>query len=209
MASAIIHLAIAKQVKEKIDFEIDNEKDYYLGSIAPDIAKQVGTSRDKSHFIYNTPTNIPNIKLFIKRYPTFKYNSFTLGYFTHLYTDKVWTEEIINKIVFNSSIKLLDGTIINTTPEEIQNMIYSDYTNLNTELIDEYNLDLSLFYDEFKVPDTVLQEIPVDKLDILINKMGLIIENTKIEKAYTFDITIIKEFINKISDEIVKELKKY
>jgi len=209
MASAIIHLAIAKQVKEKIDFEIDNEKNYYLGSIAPDIAKQVGTSRDKSHFIYNTPTNIPNIKLFIKRYPTFKYNSFTLGYFTHLYTDKVWTEEIINKIVFNSSIKLLDGTIINTTPEEIQNMIYSDYTNLNIELIDEYNLDLSLFYDEFKVPDTVLQEIPVDKLDILINKMGLIIENTKIEKAYTFDITIIKEFINKISDEIVRELKKY
>ena len=209
MASAVIHLAIAKKVKEKLNIKIDNEKDYYLGSIAPDIAKQVGTSRDESHFIYNTPVNIPNLKLFVKRYPTFKYNSFNLGYFTHLYTDKVWTEEIINKIVFNSSIKLLDGTIINTTPEEIQNMIYSDYTNLNTELIDEYNLDLSLFYDEFKVPDTVLQEIPVDKLDILINKMGLIIENTKIEKAYTFDITIIKEFINKISDEIVKELKKY
>jgi len=209
MASAVIHLAIAKKVKEKLDIKIDNEKDYYLGSIAPDIAKQVGTSRDESHFIYNTPVDIPNLKLFIKRYPTFKYNSFNLGYFTHLYTDKVWTEEIINKIVFNSSIKLLDGTIINTTSEEIQNMIYSDYTNLNTELIDEYNLDLSLFYDEFKVPDTILKEIPIEKLDILINKMGLIIENTKIEKAYTFDIIIIKEFINKISDEIVRELKKY
>ena len=209
MASALIHLAIAKQIKEKSNIEIDNLKDYYLGSIAPDIAKQVGTSRDESHFIYNTREDIPNIKLFIKRYPTFKYNSFELGYFTHLYTDKEWTEKVYDNIVSNSSIKLLDGTIINTTNEEMQNMIYSDYTNLNIKIIDEYNLDLSLFYEDFEIPKTNLREIPIEKLDILINKMSIIIENTKENKAYTFDITTIKEFIDKISDEIIEELKKY
>ena len=209
MASAIIHLAIAKQVKEKGKLKIDNEKDYYLGAIAPDIAKQIGTSRNESHFIFNTREDIPNLKLFIKRYPTFKYNSFNLGYFTHLYVDKEWNENVYENIVNNSSIKLLDGTIMNTTPEQIENMIYSDYTNLNIEIIDEYNLDLSLFYEDFKVPDTSLIEIPIEKLDILINKMGLIIENTKIETAYTFDITLVKDFIDKVSDQIIKELKKY
>ena len=209
MASAIIHLAIAKQVKEKSNLKIDNLKDYYLGSIAPDIAKQVGTSRDESHFIYNTREDIPNLKLFIKRYPTFKYNSFELGYFTHLYTDKEWMEKVYDNIVSNSSIKLLDGTTIQTTPEEMKNMIYSDYTNLNIKIIDKYNLDLSLFYEDFQIPKTNIREIPIEKLDILINQMSIIIENTKENKAYTFDIDIIKEFIDKISDEIIEELKKY
>lgn len=209
MASTIIHLAVAKQIKEKSNIEIEDIKDYYLGSIAPDVAKQVGTSRDESHFIFNTREDIPNLALFIKRYPEFKYNSFDLGYFTHLYVDKVWTEEVYNNIVSNSSIKLLDGTIINTTNEEMQNMIYSDYTNLNIKIIDEYNMDLSLFYEDFKIPDTTIKEIPIEQLDILINKMSIIIENTKEEKAYTFDISLIKEFIDKISDEIIEELKKY
>ena len=209
MASAIIHLAIAKQVKEKSNLKIDNLKDYYLGSIAPDIAKQVGTSRDESHFIYNTREDIPNLKLFIKRYPTFKYNSFELGYFTHLYVDKIWTEEVIENMISNSSIKLLDGTVIETTSEEMQNMIYSDYTNLNIKIIDKYNLDLSLFYEDFQIPKTNIREIPIEKLDILINQMSIIIENTKENKAYTFDIDIIKEFIDKISNDIVEELKKY
>ena len=209
MASAIIHLAIAKQVKEKSNIEIDNLRDYYLGSIAPDVAKQVGTSRDESHFIFNTRPDIPNLPLFVKRYPMFKYNSFELGYYTHLYVDKIWTEEVIEKIISNNSIKLLDGTIIETTGEEIMNMIYSDYTNLNIKIIDKYNLDLSLFYEDFQIPKTNIREIPIEKLDILINQMSIIIENTKENKAYSFDITLVKEFIDKISDEIIKELKKY
>lgn len=48
MASAIIHLAVAKVLKPY--FNITNENDYYLGSIAPDIAKQIGQKKDKSHF---------------------------------------------------------------------------------------------------------------------------------------------------------------
>ena len=162
MASTIIHLAVAKKVKEKIDIEID--KDYYLGAIAPDISKQIGQSKEESHFLINTPWNIPNINLFIKRYPFFKYNSFDLGYFTHLYTDKLWFEKFLDKIIENSSIKLLDGTIIQTTPEEMKNMIYSDYTNLNISIIEKYNLDLSLFYNDFTIPKTNIKEIPVDIL---------------------------------------------
>ncbi len=143
MASAIIHLAIAKKVKDHIT--VDNPKDYFLGAIAPDISKQIGRSKEESHFLVNTREDVPNLNVFVKRYPYFKYNSFDLGYFTHLFTDKEWFEDFMPKLTANNSIKLLDGTIIQTTPEEMRNMIYSDYTNLNIRIIEKYDLDLSLF----------------------------------------------------------------
>ena len=207
MASTIIHMAIAKELEDKL--EIKDKKDYYLGSIAPDIAKQIGLKRNISHFSDNIRKGIPDLKLFIKRYPMFKYNSFNLGYFIHLYTDKIWDEDILNKIVSNNSIRLLDGTTIKSNSEEIKELVYSDYTNLNQELIEKYNLDLSLFYEKFKIPNTELKEIPVDRLDILINKMSIIIENSKQEKKYTIDMNIVNNFIERCTKEILEEIEKY
>ena len=207
MASIMIHLAIAKKVKEH--FDIRKEKDYYLGAIAPDISRQIGESKEKSHFLINTIDNIPNITLFIKRYPTFKYNSFNLGYYTHLMTDKLWIEKFIPTLIQDNTIKLLNGSIISTNPEEIENMLYSDYTNINCQIIDEYEMDLSIFYEEFIPPTTQLNEIPIDQLDILLNKMGIIIENSKEEKPYTLDFEAVKAFIENSSKEIIEELKRY
>ncbi len=207
MASAVIHLAVAKELEKKLN--IKNKKDYYLGTIAPDISKHIGKSKKESHFLYNTKDDVPNIELFATKYKDFKTNDFTLGYFIHLYTDKIWVDEFIDKLNYGNAIKLLDGTIINTTVEEIKNLVYQDYTNLNIQLIDEYTLDLSLFYDDFIIPDTTLDEIPVDKLDILIDQMGLIIENSTKKKSYLFDITTIKDFINNCTNQITEKLRDY
>ena len=207
MASAIIHLAVAKTLEKH--FNITNIKDYYLGSIAPDISKQINQSKQTSHFIDIENTNIPNVNKFINKYPNFINNSFELGYFIHLYTDKIWFSKYLNKIVSGNYIKLLDGTTIKTTEEEILRLIYQDYTNLNIVLLDEYNMDLSLFYEEFSIPKTTINEIPLDKLNILINKMGIIIQNSNEKKAYTFDKYTIQEFIETTSNEILKKLKDY
>lgn len=207
MASAVIHLAVAKELEKSLN--IKYKKDYYLGAIAPDLAKQIGETKDKSHFIINSPQDIPNINLFVNKYKKFKKNDFELGYFIHLYTDKLWYEDFIPNIESNNSIKLLDGTIMQTTPDQITHMIYSDYTNINIDLIENHNLDLSLFYEEFKKPKTKIDEIPIDKLNILINKMGIIIENSKRERTYTFDTYIVEKFINNAIIKIKEELKKY
>ena len=207
MASAVIHLAVAKELEKNLN--IKYKKDYYLGSIAPDLAKQIGETKDKSHFIINSLQDIPNINLFVNKYKKFKKNDFELGYFIHLYTDKLWYEDFIPNIESNNSIKLLDGTIMQTTPDQITHMIYSDYTNINIDLIENHNLDLSLFYEEFKKPKTKIDEIPIDKLNILINKMGIIIENSKRERTYTFDTYIVEKFINNAIIKIKEELKKY
>ena len=204
MASAIIHLAVAKELEKYL--KIENKKDYNLGAIAPDIAQQLKIEKTKSHFIYNTKPDVPNIKLFKEKYKNFMNNSFELGYFTHLYTDKLWFDGFIDSLTYCNSIKLLDGTIIHVPQEEIKELIYNDYTNLNTIIIDKYNIDLSLFYEEYQKPDTSIEEVPIDKLNILIDKMGVIIENSKLEKSYIFDITLIDNFINTCVEEIIKEL---
>ncbi len=207
MASAIIHLAVAKELEKYLN--IKNKYDYYLGTIAPDLAKQIGRTKHKSHFIYNTRENIPNIKKFSDKYKYFYKNDFELGYYIHLYTDKIWFDEFINSLAYHTSVKLLDGTIINTTEKEISKMIYQDYTSLNIQIIDYYSLELSLFYEEFKKPKSNLEEIPLNKLNILIDKMGIIIENSKQEKNYIFDINSVNSFIEKTVQIIIKELKNY
>lgn len=205
MASAIIHLAVAKKLLDYI--KVENKKDYLLGSIAPDISKQIGSSKVSSHFLINTKPDVPNIQMFIDKYPNFINNSFDLGYFVHLYTDKLWFNGFLEHFIYNNSIKLLDGTIIETTKEEMQNMIYSDYTNMNIELIDKYEIDLSLFYEEFQIPKTNILEIPTYRLDILINKMGILISNSKQEKAYTLDINQVEQFIDYTCNEIINKLQ--
>lgn len=206
MASAIIHIAIAKELLK--EYNVDNEKDYYLGSIAPDIAKQIGMPRYESHF-ETDKKDYPNIELFKNRYPLFQYNSFEFGYYIHLMSDKIWFEKFLPNIVENSSIKLLDGTILKLDEKQITDMIYSDYTNINISVIEEYNLDLSLFYEEFTPPKTNIKEIPVDKLDMLINKMGIIIENSKKEKSYIFDMLSINNYIKDTVETIKKDLNEY
>lgn len=205
MASAVIHLAVAKELEKYL--KIENKKDYNLGAIAPDIAQQLKIEKTKSHFIYNTKSDIPNIKLFKEKYKNFMSNSFELGYFTHLYTDKLWFDGFIDSLTYSNSIKLLDGTIIHVPQEEIKELIYNDYTNLNTIIIDKYNIDLSLFYEKYQKPHTSIEEVPIDKLNILIDKMGVIIENSNLEKSYIFDITLIDNFINTCVEKIIKELK--
>ena len=182
MASAIIHLAIAKELERK-RHQIKNPNDYYLGAIAPDLAKQIGLSREDSHFIKNNfGKDIPNLQLFEAKYPNYRKNDYDLGYYTHLFADKEWEESFMSNITYENSIRLLDGTIIASSPEEIIQLIYSDYTNLNIKIIEEYDLDLSLFYEEFKIPNTTITETPAEKLDVLINKMGIIIQIQKKKK---------------------------
>ena len=106
MASAMIHLAIAKTLEKYLD--IKNPRDYYLGSIAPDISKQLGDNKQRSHFLFNTRDDIPNLELFREKYPNFKDNSFDLGYYIHLYTDRLWFAHFLPLITSGNFIKLLD-----------------------------------------------------------------------------------------------------
>lgn len=65
MASAVIHIAVASEINNVI------KRDKYkllIGSIAPDISKQIGETKIKSHFLDNENNDIPNIDKFLGKY---------------------------------------------------------------------------------------------------------------------------------------------
>lgn len=206
MASAIIHLCVAKKVNEKLKMD---EKELFLGSIAPDISKQIGESRTKSHFLTKPNSDIPNTFSFLEKYKSTLDKPFNMGYFIHLYTDKVWFDEFLKSKLYENCIKLLDGSSINVNYKEKLRIIYNDYTNLNVYLLDAYDLDLSLFYEELVIPNSNIDEIPLSKLQILLDQMGLIVMNSTKEKAYVFDEAIIDEFIDYCSNKILKKINEY
>ncbi len=192
-------MAVAKQVKDK--FNIKNEKDYYLGSIAPDVAKQIGMSKDETHFRING--KYYDLELFKKNYPTYLTTDFLIGYYVHLFTDQIWLDEVESKLIKNNSVKLLDGTIVEMEDEEIHKLIYNDYSTLNEEVIDLYDLHLDILYGDYVIPDIKMKEFPVEKLDILTSVMGNFVFNNDEHVKYLFDIDHISNFI----DICIKKIK--
>lgn len=199
MASAVIHIAVAKEINKDLKM---NEKELFLGTIAPDISKQLGESKVKSHFLLNDKTDLPILDKFLDKYKNNLNNPFIMGYYIHLFTDYLWFKYFIPEITNSSDyIKVLSGNKIKCTKEEIEKLIYNDYTNLNISLIEEYDLDLSLFYEDIEIPNIKFDEIPLNKLQIIVDKMGVIIENSKKEYTYSFNIDNVKQFI-----ELCKEI---
>ena len=204
MASSVIHMCVAKKINEYLNYD---KKQLYLGSIAPDIAKLIGETKQNSHFITELDSDIPNIELFLNKYKHQITNPFVMGYYIHLYTDKIWFKKFVPTFLSDITIKLLDGTIVPLTNEQKGLLIYNDYSNLNVQLLDKYDLDLSLFYEELEYPDDIIKEIPTNKLKILIDKTSQLIMDSKKSKEYVFDIIDIEKFIDNCTNEIIDKIK--
>lgn len=202
MASAIIHLCVAHELNKYLKMD---ENMLLLGSIAPDIAKQIGQTKEISHFLdHSSEDDIPNIDRFLKKYQSELTKPFEMGYFIHLLTDKYWFRDYIYNYIKRYT---QDENKKNLTYTALKNLIYNDYTNLNIQLIDKYTLPLDLFYNELKIPESKITEIPVDKLGILVDKMGIIIEESKEEKTFLFDSKDIEQFITQTVKYITKDIQ--
>ena len=202
MASAIIHLCVAKEINKYLKMD---ENYLLLGSIAPDISKQIGETKEISHFLdHSNEDDIPNIDRFLAKYRSELNNPFEMWYFIHLLTDKYWFRDYVYKFIERYT---QDKIKKNVTYTALKDLIYNDYTNLNITLIDNHNLNLDLFYNEIELPKSKIIEIPVDKLDILIEKMGIIIEDSREEKTFVFDSNDIEEFIKNTVKYIIRDIQ--
>ena len=204
MASSMIHICVAKEINKYLK---KDEKKLLIGSIAPDIAKQINEKKTKSHFLDNND-DIPNIERFLTKYKNYLSDDFVIGYYIHLYTDYLWFKYFIPNFIKGDYIYTIDGKKVQLSDEKKTEYIYNDYTNLNIKLIDEYNLDLSMFYEEVPNLENIIEEIPMDKINIIIDKAGIIIKNTKEKKSYVFDLDIINKFIEFSVNDILIQLEK-
>ena len=202
MASAVIHLCIAKEVNKYLKM---NEKLILLGTIAPDISKQIGQTKEISHFLdHSYEDDIPNIDRFLAKYKDELTKPFEMGYFMHLLTDKYWFRDYVYKFIERYA---KENNKKDLTYTALKELIYGDYTNINIDLISHYNLALDLFYEDFKYPTSKITEIPIDKLPIIVEQMGIIIEESKEEKTFVFDTEDIIKFIDETVKYIIKDIQ--
>ena len=192
MASALIHMAVANEVNKKLNKDNDQ---MLIGSIAPDISKQIGENKVRSHFL-DSEGDLPNIDKFLNKYKNNLDDSFVMGYFIHLYTDYLWFKYFIPEICDKNVITKLDGTKVKCTENMIIQYIYNDYSNLNSRLLDEYDMDLHIFYENIPKFQNIIEEIPMDKIQIIIDKVSIIIQNSKERKDFVFDLESVKNFIS-------------
>lgn len=203
MASAIIHICVAKKVNEYLK---TNEKELFLGTIAPDISKHINQTKVKSHFLSNSE-DVPNLTMFMNKYKCNIKTPFDYGYLIHLYTDMLWYLKLDENIIGKNGKELLNDMDEENDKLKIRKLFYEDYTNMNIKLIDKFNLDLTLFYEEFEIPKTSITEIPIKKLDILIDQMGIIIINSTSGKNKIVEYSKVVDFINDAAKEIIIYLK--
>jgi len=206
MASSIIHIAVANEVNKII--KRDKSK-LLIGTIAPDMSRLINQTKVASHFLDREEINVPNIDRFLDKYKRYLSDDFVMGYYIHLYTDYLWFKYFLPEIYNEEKkfIKKLDGTVVDCYGEMAVMYIYNDYTNLNIDVIDEYNLDLKIFYNEIPKIDNIIEEIPMDKINVIIDKTGKIIENSKERKTMTFDMDSINQFIKLSVELILSNLK--
>lgn len=203
MASSMIHIAVANELNKTLNR--DNKK-LLIGSIAPDIAKLIGRTKIVSHF-QDKDDDLPNLNKFLSKYKSDLSDDFVLGYYIHIFTDYLWFKYFVPDFYENGIIYKLDGTIENISVDRKINYFYNDYTNLNIKLIDEYNLDLSIFYEDIPIFNNIIKEIPMNMIDVIINQASIIIENTKETKPYIFDMNLVNKFIKTSVDYILSNLK--
>lgn len=203
MASALIHISVAKEANKILQ---KNKKEFILGSIAPDIAKQIGKKKKDTHFI-NGDNNIPDLEAFLLKYKDSLDNSFNLGYYCHLFTDFLWYGFYVLKYQIGETLYYRDGHSKEMPFDEVISEVYQEYTNLNIKLIERYNLDLSLFYEDPPIIESNIEEIPIDNIKIIIDQMGIIIENSEKKENVLYDINSIDEFVQFTVNAFIKHLK--
>lgn len=204
MASSVIHMCVASEVNKYL--KKDN-KGILIGSIAPDISKHINETKKYSHFL-DDENSIPNIENFLDKYKNYLNDDFVMGYYIHLYTDYLWFKYFIPNFIKKDFIYTLDNKKVSLSNKEKLEYVYNDYTNLNIKLLDEYKIDLSIFYEDIPNFKNIIKEIPMDKLQLIIDKAGLIIKNSKEEKSYIFDIEEINKFIEFCVSDIITQLEK-
>ena len=203
MASAVIHMAVASEINKTL--KRDNNK-LLIGTIAPDISKFIGMTKVESHFLESENDNVPNLEKFLIKYKDKLNDDFVMGYFIHLFTDYLWFKYFVTEFYHNNMITKLDGTVVECKGNMFSLYIYNDYTNLNTRLLDEYDLDLKIFYNELPEFKNIIEEIPMDKINIIVNQMAIIIQNSRKNKEFIFNIENIKTFIELSTNLILSKI---
>ena len=84
--------------------------------------------------------------------------------------------------------------------------LYKDYDSLIKDVIDAYNIDLSFLKEDIPNIPYIIEEVPMNKLNIVIDKTNeLVSKNVKYD-LNVMNMDLINEFINLSKNKIIYKL---
>ena len=98
-------------------------------------------------------------------------------------------------MIDDNKIIKLNNKKENFDEKKFTEYVYDDYGSVNKKLIDDYNLDLKIFYEDIPKIDDIIEEIPIEKIKVIVDKAGLIIIESKEKDNILFDEDLINEFV--------------
>lgn len=121
MASSIIHICIAKKIREQIPL---NEQEFLYGNILPDYSRK---DRNTTHILKEECFNnivklVPNISYFLQQYQQDIQSDIEKGIYCHLITDYLWMKQLATHHI----VKVEKGTYKIRTK---QNRLVEDSTS--------------------------------------------------------------------------------
>lgn len=194
MASRIMHLAVAKQLIDKLS--IENKNAFYYGSLAPDLARYGQNNYDDSHFggRHQQLKGIDYVRFINKYNNEILSNDFAKGYLVHLITDAIWLKKIQQVFIRNH----------HAIKQELYKVGYQDMAMYNPYLIEKFDIR-KLEYTEIV---TSIREICTNDFKGLISDLNNdILRNTyDLNALKVYPVEAVLEFIDESVNESMKLL---
>ena len=220
MPGFILHITTAKMLFDKYNMDVDQDA-FGVGNLIPDSVSDKTfshfrhPSRNKKLMVY------PDMDLFLDKYQHLLSDSSCLGYYFHLYVDRIYAKDYIPQIVTfydENGLEVSDRAdithaLIKRTGELVpiktffsDEYYYGDFTKLNTYLINRFDLSTSL---NKNVKNPGISE--VDYADIAAIEKNLQeyldVPEDAANELKVFEAEHLINFLEGLVDEFVERIK--
>ena len=102
---------------------------------------------------------------------------------------------------------MIDGNKIKYD-KDICYFLYEDYDTLIDDIINEYHIDLKFLKEELPQISNIIKEVPIDKLNIVVDKTYEVINKKNKSKLNVLNMDLLNEFINYSVNKIIYKIDK-
>lgn len=217
MPGFILHITTAKMLFDKYNMDVDQDA-FGVGNLIPDSV----SDKTFSHFRHPSRNEklmvYPDMDLFLDKYQYLLSDSSCLGYYFHLYVDRIYAKDYIPQIVtfYDEKGKVVSDRVdithalIKRTGELVpirrffsDEYYYGDFTKLNTYLINRFDLSTSL---EKSIENPGIEEVDYTDIASIEAKLQeyLAVPESAVNELKVFEAEHLISFLKGLVDEFVQ-----
>lgn len=217
MPGFILHILSAEILLKKNTLSVDRDA-FEVGNLIPDSVS------DKTYSHFRHPNRkeklmvYPDLNLFLDKYKPLLTDSSCLGYYYHLYVDRIYAKEYIPQIVSfydadgieASDRKDITHALIKQTGELVpiqtffsDEYYYGDFTRLNTYLINRFHLCTSL---KRNVTNPGITEVDYRDIDKIAGQLQeyLDVPEEEVNTLKVFETEDLIQFLENTANDFFK-----